>query len=168
MLQKARLLQRSQHVDGDTTRHVDATCCQHLHREIAGLTAKNRDEHIDGFRAYLARTSRVGSLIDDHLRWIACRTDQLGDVGVFRQLLDIAKISVNVGNADSGTDVFKADVLKALKHVLQQPDLSFVGRSKIRMTTFGAVSKIAVPIPGQEGFPESRTRRNHTYSSSGC
>src|SRR5271165_3143045 len=167
MLQKARLLQCSEHVHGDATRHVDATCSQYLHREITGLTAKNRDEHVNGFRAYFAGTFRVGSLIDDHHRWIACRTDQLGNVGVLRQFLDIAKVSVNVRNADARTDVFKADVLETLKHVLQEPDLPFVRGSKVRMTTFGAVSKIAVPIPGQEGFPEARTRCNHTYASSG-
>src|SRR5208283_4413377 len=168
MLQKTWLLQRSEHVPSDTTRNVDAACCQYLHREIAGLTAKNRNEHLNGVLACLARAFRVGSLIDDHHRRIACRTDQLGDVGILRQLLDIAKIAVNVGNADSRTDVFKAHVLKTLKHVLQQPDLSFVAGSKVRMTPFGAVRNIAVSIPGQEGFPESRTRRNHTYSSSGC
>src|SRR5208337_5331665 len=167
MLQKTRLLQRSQHVYGDATRNVDATCGQYLYREIAGLTPKYRDEHVNRLRAYFARTFRVGSLIDDHHRGIVCRTDQLGNVGVLRQFLDIAKILVNVGNADSRTDVFKADVLKTLKHVLQQPDLSFVGWSEIRMSAFGAVSKIAVAIPSQKGLPQSRTRCNHTYASSG-
>src|SRR5208283_1791909 len=167
MLQKTWLLQRSEHVPSDTTRNVDAACCQYLHREIAGLTAKNRNEHLNGVLACLARAFRVGSLIDDHHRRIACRTDQLGDVGILRQLLDIAKIAVNVGNADSRTDVFKAHVLKTLKHVLQQSYLSLVGWSKIRMTTFGAVSKIAVSIPSQKGFAQSRTRCDHPYSSPG-
>src|SRR5208282_1982817 len=131
MLQKAWPLQRFEHVYGDPTRNVDATCSQYLYREIAGLTAKYGDEHVNGFRAWLARTLRVGSLIDDHLRGIAGRTDQLGNGWVLRQLLYIAKIPINVGNADSRTDVFKADMLEMFKHVLQQPDLSFLGGRRI-------------------------------------
>src|SRR5215468_2877913 len=117
-------LQRSQKAHRDAARQVDATGRKYLQCEIGRLARKNRNECVYRGRAQLAWIVRVSGGSDDYSRGISRRSDQSSDFRRLRDLLDIAKIFINVGNPDSGTDMFDAHVVEALEHAPEQADLS--------------------------------------------
>src|SRR5215510_1434128 len=135
-------LQHSQDAHWDTARQVDAAGRKYLQCEIARLARKNRNKRIYRGRAQFAWIVWVSAGSDDYRRGIPRRSDQLSDFGRLRDMLDVAKVFINVGNSNSGTDLFDAHVVEALEHVPEHADLSLLRRGKIHMTAFRAVSDI--------------------------
>jgi hypothetical protein len=71
-----------------------------------------------------------------------------------------------MGNADSRAHTFDGDVIEATREVPQQGNLPFVGGREIRVTALGAVRQILRTIPGEKGFPQRGSRRQHADGAS--
>src|SRR5262249_47466951 len=97
-LHEAWPLQRFQHAHRDATRQVDAAGRKNLQREIGRLARKNRNEGVYRGRAQFALIVWVSRGSDDYSRGISRRSDQPSDFRRLRDLLDVAKIFINVGN----------------------------------------------------------------------
>src|SRR5262249_60308124 len=124
-------------------RREDAPVRKTLQCEFARLARKNRNKRIYRGRAQFAWIVWVSAGSDDYRRGIPRRSDQLSDFGRLRDMLDVAKVFINVGNSNSGTDMFDAHVVEALEHVPEQADLALFCRRKIRMTAFRAAGDIS-------------------------
>src|SRR5439155_19532736 len=85
--------------------------------------------------------------------------DRLSNFGPFRYLLFIAKIFVNVGNADSGTDTLDSDVTETRQQALKQTNLPLLCRREITVPTLGAFRHILSVIPGEKAFTHTRPAR---------
>jgi hypothetical protein len=135
-------LQYSQDARRDAARQVDAAGRKYLQCEIGRLTRKDRNKCVDCGRAQFALIVWVCGGSEDYCRGIFRRSDQLSDFGRLRDMFNVAKIFINVGNSNSGTYMFDAYVVEAPEHVPEQADLSLIRRGKIRMAAFRAVSDI--------------------------
>jgi len=91
---------------------------------------------------------------------------KLGDVRAFRKMLNVAKIPVDMGNPDPGTDVLEAHVIEEIEHVFEQADLPLVGRSEIGMAALGAVCPVTDSIPREKGLAEACARGDNGNGSS--
>ncbi len=160
-------LNRTQCVHRYPTRHVNPACCQKLHRDIARLARQDRNKEFDGCRTQLAASGRIDALIDDHERGIACGRDKRSDFGIFGHCFHVTKVSVDIWDPNSRTDVLEAHMIELLEHILEQADLPRVRRRKVGMTALRTVCQIPRSIPRKKRLTQPGTRRNDGNGSLG-
>jgi hypothetical protein len=86
---EAQVREQFQYVHWDTARQIDATCRKYFQCEIACLTRKDRNKHVDGGPAQLAWSVWLNSGLDNYYRGVFCGSNRLRDFGLLRYMLNV-------------------------------------------------------------------------------
>src|SRR5215470_19317699 len=145
----------------DTPRQVHATGSQKLQRKIASFAGQDREKQVEGCPAQLAGARRIDTQVYNREGRVFLRINSFSEFSYLRQMLDVAKILIEIRNPNSRTDVLQAHMIEQSEHVFEQTHLPRVGRCEIGMTALGTVSQVGRSVPSQKGLSQPSAWCDH-------